>query len=130
MNELDYVDATVEDMEHALDKLVGEIINLKEHQSSHSAKTTENVLHCRKGPAFTSFKTAMDLIALSPINGALRFSVHQIGQMLFDSLQDQNKMLRVARRVCSLDEANWSNRMTIIDAAWQGIGSDANGYYQ
>jgi hypothetical protein len=37
--------------------------------------------------------------------------------------------MRVARSVCSHDEANWSRRMTIIDAAWEGIGSDANGYW-
>ncbi len=130
MSEHDYLDATVDDMEHALDRLVGEIVNLKEQHLPHSAEALNHALYGRSGPARTPFKTVIDLIAESPVDGALRLSVHHIGQMMFDKLQSQHKLLRVARRVCSRDEPNWSKRMTVIDAAWQGIGSDVNGYYR
>jgi hypothetical protein len=130
MGEDGYLDATLEDMEQALDRLVGEILDRREQLLPHSAEAVNHALYGRPGPARTHFKTAVDLIAESPIEGALRLSVHHIGQMLFENLQSQHKLLRVARRVCSLDETNWSKRMTVIDAAWQGIGSDANGYYR
>jgi hypothetical protein len=130
MDEHHDLDATVEDMEHALDRLVGEIITRKEQLLPHSTEALNHALYGRSGPARTHFKTAIDLIAESPIDGALRLSVHHIGRMLFESLQSQHKLVRVARRVCSLDEPNWSRRMTIIDAAWQGIGSDASGYFR
>ena len=130
MGEDSYLDATLKDMEHALDRLVCEILNRREQLLPHSVEAVNHAQYGRPGPARTHFKTAVDLIAEAPIEGALRLSVHHIGQMLFEHLQSQHKLLRVARRVCSLDETNWSRRMTIIDAAWQGIGSDANGYYR
>ena len=129
MIEHGYVDATVDDMERALGTLVDEIVKLKDRLSPASAKALDQALHARSGPALTRFKVAVDLIANSPIDGALRFSVRQIGEGLFRALRSPQKMMHVARRICSQDEVHWSRRMTIIDAAWEGIGSDADGYW-
>jgi hypothetical protein len=123
------MEATVDDMERALDALVGEIVKRKETLLPDSAEALNQALYARSGPAFTRFKVAVDLIASSPIDGALRLAVREIGVELFRTLQNPQKLMRVARSVCSHDEANWSRRMTIIDAAWEGIGSDANGYW-
>jgi hypothetical protein len=124
------VDATVEDIERALGALISEIIKLKGTLTAESAEAINQALYARSGPAVTRFKVAIDLIASSPIDGALRLSVRQIGEGLFRNLQSPQKMMRVARRVCSQDEANWSMRMTVIDAAWEGIGSEANGFWR
>ncbi len=129
MIEHGYVDATVDDMERALNTLVSEIVKFNDTLSPASAKALDHALYARSGPALTRFKVAMDLIAGSPIDGALRLSVRQIGEGLFRTLHSPQKMMRVARRVCSQDEAHWSRRMTVIDAAWEGIGSDADGYW-
>lgn len=123
------MEATVDDMERALDALVGEIVKRKETLLPESAEALNQALYTRSGPAFTPFKVAVDLIAVSPVDGALRLAVREIGKELFRALQDPRKLMRVARNVCSHDEANWSRRMTVIDAAWEGIGSDANGYW-
>jgi hypothetical protein len=124
------VDATVEDIERALGALISEIIKLKGKLTAESVEAINQALYARSGPAVTRFKVAIDLITSSPIDGALRLSVRQIGEGLFRNLQSPQKMMRVARRVCSQDEANWSTRMTVIDAAWEGIGSEANGFWR
>ncbi len=123
------VDATVEDMERALSSLVGEIVKMRSTLEADETDAINHALYSRSGPAVTPFKIAMDLIADLPVDGALRLSVRQIGQGLFRNLQSPEKMMRVARRVCSEDETNWSRRMTVIDAAWKGVGSDAAGFW-
>ena len=123
------VDATVDDIERALDALVTEIVKLKERLPPQSAEALNQALHARSGPVVTPFKVAVDLIAASPVDGALRLAVRQMGEGLFRNLQSPQKMLHVARRVCSKDEPNWSRRMTVIDAAWEGVGSEADGYW-
>lgn len=123
------VDATVDDIERALEALISEIVRMRGTLTPDSIEALNQALYARSGPAATRFKVAVDLIASSPIDGALRLSVRQIGEGLFRNLQSPQKMMRVARRVCSRDEPNWSRRMTVIDAAWQGIGSDAAGYW-
>ncbi len=123
------LDSSVDEMERALSSLVTEIVRLSETLDEDSVQALNRSLYTRSGPALTPFKIAVDLIASSPVDGALRFSVMQIGERLFRVLESPDKMMRVARRVCSEDEINWSRRMTIIDAAWQGIGSDRTGYW-
>jgi hypothetical protein len=123
------VDATIEEIEGALDALLDEITKLRGTISDETAEARRQALHARSGPAVTRFKAGVDLIAGSPIEGALRLSVRHIGERLFRNLQNPHKMMLLARRICSRDEANWSRRMTIIDAAWEGIGSEASGYW-
>lgn len=129
MNETSAIDASIEDMERALDTVVGEIIKLRKKSDERPGEREMPVPQPRSGLAQTPFKSALDLIAHAPIDGALRLAARDIGEGLFGVLQDPQKMLRVARRVCSQDEVNWSKRMTIIDAAWEGIGSDGQGYW-
>jgi hypothetical protein len=74
MNQECKVDATVEDMERALD---------------------EQTPHARSGPAQTSFKLALDLIASSPIDGSLRLAAREIGHGLFAVLQNPQMMMRL-----------------------------------
>lgn len=129
MIESERLDATIDDMEVALHRLLGEIVQLKDNLSPTAADAIRKALYGRSGAPVTPFKSSVDLIAASPIDGALRMSVRQIGEGLFRALQSPEKMLRIAKSVCSRDEVNWSRRMTIIDAAWEGIGSDADGYW-
>ncbi|NJM35296.1 MAG: hypothetical protein HC850_11950 [Rhodomicrobium sp.] len=123
------VDATVDDIERALDALVCEIVKLREMLPPQSTEALNQALYARSGPAVTPFKVAVDLIANSPVDGALRLSVRQMGEELFRNLRSPPKMMQLARRVCSKDEPNWSRRMTVIDAAWEGIGSEDDGYW-
>lgn len=123
------VDATLEDIERALDALLKEIIGRKGAVSDEAAEALHQALYARSGPAATHFKVGVDLIVGSPAEGALRLAIRHIGERLFRNLQSPHKMMRLARRVCSQDEINWSRRMTIIDAAWEGIGSEATGYW-
>lgn len=129
MNQECKVDATIEDMERALDTIIGEIIRLRVMSAGASKADFRQTPHACSGPAQTHFKLALDLIASSPIDGSLRLAAREIGHGLFAVLQNPQTMMRLARRVCSQDEVNWSNRMTIIDAAWEGIGSEKNGYW-
>jgi hypothetical protein len=129
MMEHSQLDASIDEMERALNSLVSEIVTLTKTPAPGSAEALTRALYSRSGPELTRFKISIDHIASSPVDGALRFSVTQIGQRLFQRLQSPDKMMRIARRVCSEDEANWSRRMTIIDAAWQGIGSEETGYW-
>ena len=115
-------------MERALDTVVREIIKLQKRDGRPGEKEPPGP-QPRLGLAQTPFKSALDLISHAPIDGALKLAARDIGEGLFGVLQDPQKMLRVARRVCSQDEVNWSKRMTIIDAAWEGIGSDAQGHW-
>jgi hypothetical protein len=121
------VDVTVDEMERALATLVTEIVSL--YSKRRGSDAPGQAPSERAGPAVTKFKGAIDLIISSPIDGALRLSVRQIGERLFCNLQSPLKMMHVARRVCSDDEANWSRRMTAIDSAWEGIGSKAAGFW-
>jgi hypothetical protein len=123
------LDASIDEIECALNMLVGEIVTLTKTLTPGSFAGLTQSPYARSGPPLTRIKIAMDLIASSPIDGALRFSVTQIGEHLFQILQSPDKMMRIARRVCSEDEANWSRRMTVIDAAWEGIGSKDTGYW-
>jgi hypothetical protein len=123
------VDATVDDMERALDTIIGEIIRLRDMNAGNTKANFRQTPHARSGPARTPFKLALDLIASSPIDGSLRLAARDIGHGLFAVLQNPQTMMRLARRVCSQDEVNWSKRMTIIDAAWEGIGSETYGYW-
>ena len=129
MNQECKVDATVDDMERALDTIIGEIIRLRDMSVGDTKADFRQTPHARSGPSQTSFKLALDLIASSPIDGSLRLAAREIGQGLFAVLQNPQMMMRLARRVCSQDEVNWSKRMTIIDAAWEGIGSETHGYW-
>jgi hypothetical protein len=129
MSEQDKVGATVDEMERALSSVVDEIVKLKDQHSPSQNADERRDARERTGPAPTQFKSALDLITRSPVEGALRLVVRDIGDGLFAVLQNPQKMMRVARNVCNQDEINWSKRMTIIDAAWAGIGSDANGYW-
>ncbi len=129
MIEYSRLDASVDEIECALNMLVGEIVTLRKTLAPDASVGLKQAPYARSGPPLTRIKTAMDLIASSPIDGALRFSVAQIGEHLFQILQSPDKMMQIARRVCSEDEANWSRRMTVIDAAWEGIGSKDTGYW-
>ena len=130
MPDIDQMGASVEDMERALNCLLSKIVALRETPSCEENAAFEQAFHLRSGPERHHFKIEMDMIIRSPVEGALRLAVRSIGEELFKVLKGPVQMMRLARRVCSEDESNWSNRMTIIDAAWQGIGSDRAGHWR
>lgn len=64
---------------------------------------------------------ARDLVG-SPIENGLKRTIHDLGKLVHALVGDDG-MIEVAERVCGLDDANWSRRMSPVDSAWSGIGS-------
>jgi len=62
-------------------------------------------------------------IVQSPIIWALKRTLKDVGQMLYDRVGSTDKLLEIAEQIANRDPENYGRRMAPIDSAWDGVGS-------
>lgn len=61
-----------------------------------------------------------------PIGAACRQGIRRIGEHLFKTLDSTAGMSEAAENVAYLDPMHYGRRVSIVDHAWDGIGSDTD----
>ncbi len=68
-------------------------------------------------------------IVRDPQRYALRAGVRTVGRQLFRLLNSTDALGDVLERVADLDPASYGRRASLMDHAWNGIGSDTDRWW-
>ena len=110
--------------EHALDVLLRAVI---EHDAkrppTRPLTATPFVMPDR---AMTRAEVGVAALLADPIGAALRQSVWRLGLHLFDAIGSTDGMHEVLDRIADLDPARSGERASIMNHAWDGVGSETD----
>ncbi len=80
-------------------------------------------------PVSTRAKMEVTQILRQPVYFALRLAVRRMGQQAFSVTGSTDGMREVAERVAGMVPAQYGRRASMLDSAWDGIGSDADRWW-
>lgn len=114
--------------ERALDVLLRFVI---EHPSagkpSESATIAATPFVWRDPSSFpTRAEREVTALLRDPVGAACRQGIRRIGEHLFKTLGGTAGMSTAAENAAAMDLAHYGRRASILDHAWDGIGTDAD----
>ena len=93
----------------------------RQHQAQDLSPARFVLLALRKPP--TRAESALQALLRDPVAHALGTALSDLGRHLFSLTGSVEGMRAVCDRVADLDPERASHRISILDAAWDGIGS-------
>lgn len=119
---------TVGELEAALNVLLEHLI---EHRSKDASRPLTKLAPLETAQLMSLPDEVFEAryLATDPIETVLKIGITKIGQFLFDLTGSTEAMLDSAERVAGDDKNEFQRKISIVDAAWDGIGNDADRWF-
>ena len=122
---------SAEDLEGAMRILLDAVMRHRRHQAFKKDKAPARIELIDSGALMAANPDALHARSLvdDPIGGALRKQFKVVGQLLFDQLGSTGALEKVVDRLCQRGPSGWSRRMSFVDHALDGVGTDGDRWW-
>ena len=118
-----------EDLERALDALLTAMVNDEAQRPKPPMDGISAKVLDLKGPVPTRSEIEVTQLLREPVYAACRMAVRRLGEQAFTITGGTDGMRDVAERVADRTPALYGRRLSIMDGAWDGVGSDADRWW-
>jgi hypothetical protein len=121
----------IEKTEAALRTLVGEMVRIDREKRSEPPKVGSlmGTSFDFDRPISSRYEISISRVQRDPIRGALKNAVRLLGEHLFETTQSTDAMEKVLERIAADYPVDYGRYADIMDKSWDGIGSDAGGWW-
>lgn len=118
-----------EGLERALDALLTAMVNDEAQRPKPPMDGISAKVLDLKGPVPTRSEIEVTQLLREPVYAACRIAVRRLGEQAFIVTGGTDGMRDVAERVADRIPALYGRRLSIMDGAWDGVGSDADRWW-
>ena len=121
------MDAEIDDLERALDALL-RTMTAEDDKPADGPVEIVVVTAASLMAAGRMSRLDLDISDLKrrPLRAACRQAVRRIGEHLFKVTGSTDAMSDILERVCDMDPPRYGHRASIVDHAWDGLGTDSD----